>query len=72
MNEWSPVFIDNQVGTARMSIAHGELIWENDRWGSWLVCKYSGHYELLYWDVITNRGIDTKMCAKVRLLVENL
>jgi len=74
MNAWSSVFIADQVGTARMSIAWGDLRWLNDRFGSWLVCinAKTGRHELYWWDVITNMGIDTRVCAKVQLLTENL
>jgi len=72
MNAWSPVWITDTVGTARMTIANSELVWNDDRFGSWLVCNHSGKYELMYWDVITNQGIDTDMCAKVQLITENL
>lgn len=74
LNAWSPVFISNQVGTARMTIAWEDLRWLNDRFGSWLACinRFTGDYELYWWDVITNMGIDTTVCAKVQLLAENL
>lgn len=74
MNAWSPVFISNTVGTARMTIAWGDLRWLNDRFGSWLACinGFTGNFELYWWDVITNMGIDTTVCAKVQLLTENL
>jgi hypothetical protein len=66
--------VGEEVGTPKMSIAHGELWWDNDRFGSWLVCEgpVSGVYEWLWWDTITDRGIDAKRCAKVQLLTENL
>ena len=74
MNARSPVSISDQVGTARMSIAWGDLHWLNDRFGSWLVCinASTGAHELYWWDVITNMGIDTSVCAKVQLLTEIL
>lgn len=69
-NEWSPVFIQDSVGTPRMSVENGQLIWKNDRWGSWLACARNGQVQLLYWDVSTNQGIDTGSCAKVQLITE--
>lgn len=74
LNAYSAAFITDAVGTARMNIEWGELIYENDRFGSWLACrsKDGGDYELLWWDVITNQGIDTSVCAKVQLIVENV
>ena len=72
-NAWSAVFLNDQVGTARMSIEWGHLDWDNDRFGSWLACKREGgHFELFWWDVIGNKGIDGERCAKVDLIVENL
>ncbi|KAF1991296.1 hypothetical protein K402DRAFT_314953, partial [Aulographum hederae CBS 113979] len=71
-DEMSPCFETQSVGTARMSIAYGELVWEDNRWGSWLVCQVGDRVELSWWDVITDRGIDTGYCAKVALLLENL
>lgn len=77
MNELGPVFMQNSVGTARMVFRRGELLWDNDRFGSWVVCaqpisrsspKPSYRYQLMWWDVITDQGIDTKWCAKVQLL----
>jgi len=69
----SPVFISDQVGTATMTVANGELWWENNRFGIWLACKTSnGHITLSWWDTISNQGIDTNKCAKVQLLTENL
>lgn len=74
MNAWSPVFISNSVGTARISIAWDDLVWRNDRFGAWLACvnSFKGNYELYWRDVIANMGIDTDVCAKVQLLMENL
>ena len=70
MNEWSAVFITDAVGTPRMSIAGGSLEWLNDRFGTWLACEKNGVVQLLYWDVQTTNGIDTRSCAKVQLLTE--
>lgn len=73
MNAYSPVFISNQIGSATMTIANGELWWENPRFGSWLACQTSnGYVTLSWWDTITNQGVDTDKCAKVQLLTENL
>ncbi|KAF1983427.1 hypothetical protein K402DRAFT_406892 [Aulographum hederae CBS 113979] len=72
MDEKGPVFINDQVGTARMAIDNNNLYWKNDRFGGWMVCKAGDQYELFYWDVITNMGVDTSQCAKVQLLLENL
>lgn len=46
------------------------IVWRNDRFGSWLVCQrpVSGVFELRWWDVVTNRGVDSKQCAKVELV----
>jgi hypothetical protein len=71
-NSVSSVFITDGVGTARMSIANNRLVWENDRWGSWLACKRHGNVELYWWDIITNQGIDERYCAKIQLLTENV
>ncbi|KAJ4302798.1 hypothetical protein N0V90_001689 [Kalmusia sp. IMI 367209] len=64
-NSVSPVFISDAVGTARMNIDWGELVWENDHFGSWLACHNNGEIELQWQDVATNQGIDEKTCAKV-------
>lgn len=80
MNELGPVFLQNAVGTARMFFRNGELLWANDRFGSWVACMVpirgddpansQYKYQLMWWDVITNMGIDTNWCAKVQLLPE--
>jgi hypothetical protein len=79
MNELGSVFLQNSVGTARMFFRGGELLWNNDRFGSWVVCQEppagsniaaGPTYQLMWWDVITNQGIDTNWCAKVQLLPE--
>jgi len=80
MNELGPVFLANSVGTARMFFIGGQLLWGNDRFGSWVVCKQPvpgessaephHRFQLMWWDVITNMGIDTDWCAKVQLLPE--
>ncbi|KAF2680600.1 hypothetical protein K458DRAFT_392652, partial [Lentithecium fluviatile CBS 122367] len=70
-NAYSAAFITNAVGTAKMNIAWGKLIWENDRFGSWLACSNGDDVELLWWDVVTNQGIDQSKCAKIQLIVEN-
>jgi len=67
----SPVFVSSSVGTARMSTAWNQLEWQNDRFGSWLVCNSGGIPQLSWWDVITNQGVDHGKCAKVQLLTEN-
>jgi hypothetical protein len=74
MNSWSPVLVGDEVGSSKMSIANGELWWDNDRFGSWLICKDpgSGAYGLMWWDTITDQGIDGQKCAKVQLLTENI
>jgi len=67
----SNAFEDMSVGSAKMTIANQVLIWNNDRWGSWLVCKLDDkRFELYWWDVQTNKGIDQNACAKVDLLLE--
>lgn len=45
------------------------LVWKNDRFGSWVVCKRfdKGSVDLRWWDVINDRGVDEEMCAKVDL-----
>jgi hypothetical protein len=75
LDAYSPVFITNEVGSAKMTTADGELWWDNDRFGSWLACKEpletsKEEYKLSWWDVITNSGVDTAKCAKVQLLTE--
>lgn len=74
MDSWSPVLVGDETGSSKMIIANGELWWDNDRFGSWLACKNvnTNAYELLWWDTITDRGIDREKCAKVQLLTENL
>jgi hypothetical protein len=73
MDAWSPVFISDQVGSATMNTADGDLWWENDRFGSWLACwTANGYTTLSWWDTITNQGVDTSKCAKIQLLTENL
>jgi len=71
-NAWSDVFVSDELGSAKMSIAYGELWWEVERFGSWLACKKDGGYKLYWWDTITDKGIDSTNCAKVQLLTENL
>jgi hypothetical protein len=72
MNAYSSVFIGDPVGTGSMSIANGEMWWDNDRFGSWLVCQdNNGNFVLYWWDMITNKGIDPTKCAKVQLMTEN-
>lgn len=74
MNSWSPVLVGDETGSSKMSIAYGELWWDNDRFGSWLICKdpSTAAYQLLWWDTIVDQGIDATRCAKVQLLTENL
>lgn len=68
---YGPVLIDQAVGTARLDVREGQIIWDNDRFGDWLICKDAiGKYTLSYWDVITNQGTDPVRCAKVQLLTE--
>jgi len=80
---YGPVRLGKEVGTARVGFEnashnpedlHGPIIWKNDRFGSWLVCQRptSGVFELRWWDVITNRGVDQWACAKVELLAEEI
>lgn len=54
-----------------MSIKDNDLIWENDRWGGWLACKWKGDVRLLWWDVVTNQGYNSEACALVQLIVQN-
>ena len=80
MNELAPVFLSNSAGTPRMFFQSGQLLWGNDRFGSWVVCKepIPGHtatkpqfrYQLMWWDVVANMDISTDLCAKVELLPE--
>jgi hypothetical protein len=74
MTSWSPVLIGGEVGSPKMSIANGELWWDNDRFGSWLVCKdpEDGAYEMFWWDTVVDLGVDAQKCAKVMLLTEIL
>ena len=80
---YGSVLFSKEVGTARIGQwpeqygvnpagVSQPIIWRNDRFGSWLVCQrpISGVYELKWWDVITNRGIDQTGCAKVELLAQ--
>lgn len=69
---YSPAFITDGYGTARMDISWGELIWANDRFGSWLACPNGSNVDLLWWDVTTNQLVDQAICTKIQLLVENL
>ena len=68
MDSYGPVLITGSVGTARMDVSGGQLTWDNDRFGGWVVCKAGTGIELSYWDVVTNRRIDNSLCAKVQLL----
>jgi hypothetical protein len=68
---YGTVLLDKEVGTARIAAERNEpVVWKNDRFGSWLVCQrpVSGVYELRWWEVITNRGIDKDASAKVGLI----
>ncbi|QDS70367.1 hypothetical protein FKW77_009075 [Venturia effusa] len=70
----SSTFLNNSVkaieplcGTTGTSAS---LVWKNDRFSSWLVCRsrFDGEgVELRWWDVVSDRGIDEVMCAKVDL-----
>lgn len=71
MNSYGPALITEAVGTARMQVIDGELTWDNDRFGWWLVCLKNNQYQLMWWDTVTNQGIDTSICAEVQLLLEN-
>jgi len=80
MDELAPVFLSNSVGTSRMFFYGGQLRWGNDRFGSWVVCKEpipgnttkepQFRFQLMWWDVVTNMGINADWCVKVRLLPE--
>ena len=73
LDGYGPVLITDSVGTARMDIADGQLVWRNDRFGDWLVCKNKkGGFDLQYWDVIANQQTDLTRCAKVQLLTEDV
>jgi hypothetical protein len=68
-----PVFVSDQVGAPTMSVADGDLWWQDPSFGSWLACNNSnGVTELRWWDTMYGKGIDTCKCAKVQLLTENL
>jgi hypothetical protein len=80
---YGSVQLAKEVGTARVGFDHSlrktedtrePIVWKNDRFGSWLVCQRptSGVFELRWWDVVTNRGIDQWACAKVELLAEEI
>jgi hypothetical protein len=80
---YGTVHLGREVGTARVgfdgSQRHTEdkrepIVWNNDRFGSWLVCQRptTGVFELRWWDVVTNRGVDQWACAKVDLLAEEI
>ncbi|TKA66535.1 hypothetical protein B0A49_07480 [Cryomyces minteri] len=71
-NPYGDVLINMDVGTSKMDTSYNALVWDNDRFGSWLVCDNSGRNVLKYWDPITTQGIDTAVCAKVQLLTEYL
>ncbi|KAK5012402.1 hypothetical protein LTR60_004399 [Cryomyces antarcticus] len=71
-NPYGDVLINMDVGTSKMDTSYNALVWDNDRFGSWLVCDNSGQNVLKYWDPITTQGIDTAVCAKVQLLTEYL
>jgi len=71
MNSYGPALITQAIGTARMQVVDGELTWDNDRFGWWLVCQKNGQFQLMWWDTVTNQGIDTSICAEVQLLLEN-
>lgn len=45
------------------------LVWKNDRFGSWVVCRRfdRASVDLRWWDIINDRGIDEEGCAKVDL-----
>lgn len=72
MDYWLPVFIQDAVGSPRMSIQDGQLSWLDDRWGSWLACedRKTNEIVLRYWDVATGQSVDFETCAKVQLITE--
>jgi len=61
-----------------MDISGRRLIWGNDRFGGWLVCRELEQtrqrevFGLWYWDVVANRGVEGGRCAKVNLVVEDV
>lgn len=73
MSGESPVLVAGSEGSARMSIAGGDLTWDNDRFGSWLACDFdsNGTYRLFWWDLIAGQDADSR-CMKVTLLTEQV
>ncbi|KAI9722086.1 MAG: hypothetical protein M1828_004900 [Chrysothrix sp. TS-e1954] len=67
------VSIVQGFGSDRMSNTNGELVWLNEAFGNWLVCRANdgtGTFDLKYWDAVSNKNADMRGCAKVQLLVE--
>jgi len=83
---YGPVLLGKEVGTARIGYAccdgrspkndggDRRIVWKNDRFGSWLVCQRptSGLFELRWWDVVSNMGVDGEGCAKVDLVAVDI
>lgn len=72
-DSYAETLLTNSVGTSMMSVAYDQLVWQNDRFGSWIICKnYEVANQLLWWDTVSTKGIDESQCSKVQLLIEYL